>query len=109
AISLPADLNGSCTELHKLKNWPFAKRFLRHLKRKLNNKRNNHPRQLSPEAFRSIRSLKDFDTIYTAKAHGFKDALEYYAKCSCRQFLPNIKIPTLIINAMNDSFLSPEC
>lgn len=109
AISVPADLNGSCIELHKFKNWPFAKRFLKHLKRKLISKRNTYPGHLSMEAFNSIQSLKDFDNIYTAKAHGFKNALEYYTKCSCRQFLPNIKIPTLIINALNDSFLSPEC
>jgi predicted alpha/beta-fold hydrolase len=109
AISVPADLNGSCMELHKFKNWPFAKRFLRHLKRKLISKKSNYPHYLSEEAFNSILSLKDFDNKYTAKAHGFKDALEYYSKCSCRQFLPNIKVPTLIINALNDSFLSPEC
>ena len=109
AISVPADLNGSCMELHKLKNWPFAKRFLRHLKRKLVNKSNRYPQYLSAEAFNSIVSLREFDDVYTAKAHGFRNAADYYVQCSCRQFLPNIKIPTLIINALNDSFLSPEC
>jgi len=54
-------------------------------------------------------TLKDFDDIYTSRAHGFKDAYDYYAKCSCLQFLPYIKIPALIINALNDSFLGPEC
>ena len=47
--------------------------------------------------------------MYTSKAHGFKDALDYYEKASCLQFLPNIKVPSLIINALNDSFLSSEC
>ncbi len=57
----------------------------------------------------SIKNLKDFDDVYTSKAHGFKDALDYYEKCSSLQFLPGIKTPTLLINALNDSFLSPEC
>jgi predicted alpha/beta-fold hydrolase len=109
AISVPADLNGSCTELHKFKNWPFAKRFLKHLKRKLINKRHKYPQYLSEEKFNAILSLREFDNIYTSKAHGFRNAAEYYDQCSCRQFLPNIKVPTLIINALNDSFLSPEC
>lgn len=109
AISVPADLNGSCNELHKLKNRPFANRFLNHLKRKLLSKMNNYPDDLSVEAYCSILSLRDFDEVYTSKAHGFMDAADYYAKCSCRQFLPNIKTPTLIINALNDSFLSAEC
>ncbi|PKQ46285.1 YheT family hydrolase [Confluentibacter flavum] len=109
AISVPADLNGSCAELHKLKNRPFANRFLNHLKRKLLSKMNNYPEDLSVEAYCSILSLRDFDNVYTSKAHGFADAADYYAKCSCKQFLPSIKTPTLIINALNDSFLSPEC
>ena len=47
--------------------------------------------------------------MYTSKAHGFKDAFEYYEKASSGQFLPNIKVPSLIINAKNDSFLSESC
>ena len=109
AISVPADLAGSCNELHKPKNKPFSNRFLNHLKRKLIAKMNKYPEDLTVEMFCSITTLRDFDEVYTSKAHGFKDAAEYYAKCSCRQFLPNIKTPTLIINALNDSFLSPEC
>ncbi|NND12055.1 MAG: alpha/beta hydrolase, partial [Flavobacteriaceae bacterium] len=42
-------------------------------------------------------------------AHGFKDALDYYEKSSSLTFIPEIKTPTLILNATDDSFLSPEC
>ena len=58
---------------------------------------------------RQIKTLTSFDNVYTAKAHGFENALDYYLRCSSLQFLPNIKTPTLIINALNDSFLSAEC
>ena len=53
--------------------------------------------------------MNDFDNTYTSKAHGFKDAEDYYEQSSSLQFLPNIKTPTLIINALNDSFLSAKC
>ncbi|WP_111306985.1 YheT family hydrolase [Confluentibacter sediminis] len=109
AISVPADLNGSCGELHKFKNKPFSIHFLNYLKRKLLIKMNNYPEELPAEVWCSIMSLRDFDDVYTSKAHGFIDATDYYKKSSCKQFLPNIKIPSLIINALNDSFLSPEC
>ena len=49
---------------------------------------------------KSIVTLKDFDDIYTSKAHGFKDAMDYYTQSSSLQFLNNIGIPTLIINAL---------
>ncbi|WP_406683436.1 alpha/beta fold hydrolase [Seonamhaeicola sp. MEBiC1930] len=109
AVSAPCDLYGSCLELHKIKNRPYTIRFLNHLKGRLKNKLEKFPEAMSKEKFNAIRTLKDFDDLYTSKAHGFQDALDYYKKCSSLQFIPNIKIPTLIINALNDSFLSPEC
>ncbi len=109
AISVPCDLNGSCTELHKLKNRPYSIRFLKHLKEKLKTKQSQFPEVLTNETLDAIKTLRDFDDVYTSKAHGFNDASDYYKKCSSLQFLPNITIPTLIINALNDSFLSSEC
>lgn len=109
AISVPCDLYGSCKELHALKNRPYHDRFKTHLVDRLKIKQTQHTDMLSIEDIKSIKTLKDFDDVYTAKAHGFKDALDYYEQSSCLQFLPQIKTPTLIINALNDSFLSPEC
>lgn len=109
AVSVPCDLNGSCLELHTLKNRLYAMRFLKHLKNTLQNKIEKFPNKMSQEEFDTIKSLKDFDNVYTSKAHGFKDGLDYYEKSSCRQFLHNIKVPTLMINALNDSFLSAAC
>ena len=91
------------------KNKHYAIRFLGHLKDKLKPKLEQFPNSISVADFDSIKTLIDFDNVYTSKAHGFKGALDYYEKASCLQFLPNIKIPSLIINALNDSFLSAEC
>ena len=109
AISVPCDLEGSCLELHTLKNKLYAIRFLKHLKNRLKSKVEKFPGRLSYKDFETITSLKQFDDVYTSRAHGFEDASDYYKRSSCRQFLPNIKVPTLMINALNDSFLSPEC
>lgn len=109
AISAPCCLSGSAKELHTFKNILFHDRFKRHLVNRLKIKQKSFDKELSVEEIASIKTLYDFDTIYTSKAHGFKDALDYYEQCSSLQFLPNIKVPTLIINALNDSFLSPEC
>ncbi len=65
--------------------------------------------KMNPTDLKNIKSLKDFDDIYTSKAHGFKDAYDYYYKNSSNQFIPNIKIPILILNAKNDSFLNQDC
>ena len=75
----------------------------------MKNKQKYFPEKIALDDIKKIITLKDFDDFYTSRAHGFKDALDYYEKCSCLQFLPKIKIPTLIINAQNDSFIGPEC
>jgi uncharacterized protein len=109
AISVPSSLHGSCVELHKLYNVLYHNRFKKHLVEKLKQKQRRFPYLISDAEINSIKTLKDFDNVYTSKAHGFKDALDYYAKNSSLQFLNNISIPTLVINAENDSFLSSDC
>lgn len=109
AVSVPCFLYGSMLQLHKLKNVLYHDRFKKHLIEKLKVKHRLFPDNMSMETIRSIKTLKDFDDIYTSKVHGFKDALDYYEQSSSLQFLPNIKVPTLIINSNNDSFLSLEC
>ncbi|WCO00426.1 YheT family hydrolase [Psychroserpens ponticola] len=109
AISVPVYLNGSAKELHKLKNKAFAIRFKKHLVDKLKLKIIQFPDRISVMKINSIKTLRDFDEVYTSKAHGFEDALDYYEQSSSLQFLKNIKVPTLLINALNDSFLSSEC
>lgn len=109
AVSVPCYLTGSAQELHSFKNKLYHDRFLKHLLGRLKTKQIRFPELLSQQKLESIKTLSDFDNVYTSKAHGFEDALDYYTRCSSLQFLHNIKTPTLIINALNDSFLSPEC
>ena len=109
AVSVPCHLYGSCLELHTFKNILYADMFKKHLIAKLRSKQKQFPEIISTDEINSIKTLKDFDDVYTSRAHGFSDALDYYEKSSSLQFLPNIKVPSLIINALDDTFLSPEC
>jgi hypothetical protein len=106
AVSVPCYLDGSSLELHKFKNVLYHNRFRKHLVDKLKQKQIQYPENILVKEIISIRTLKDFDDAYTSKAHGFKDASDYYKQSSSLQFLKNISIPTLLINAKNDSFLS---
>ncbi|MCX7549831.1 YheT family hydrolase [Xanthomarina sp. F2636L] len=109
AVSVPCYLAGSAKELHTLKNKAFHDKFKNNLKTKLFLKSKQHVDILKDTDITSIKTLYDFDNLYTSKAHGFIDAFDYYEQSSSLQFLPNIQIPTLLINALNDSFLSAEC
>jgi len=109
AVSVPCSLHSSLIQLLQPKNYLYAKRFKDHLKAKMREKQQLFPSRISDADINNVKTLKDFDDIYTSRAHGFKDAMDYYKQCSSLRFLPNITIPTLIINAGNDSFLGPEC
>ncbi len=108
-ISTPLMLDKSLEELNKFSNSIYARFFLKSLRKKIKEKTEMFPNEISENEQKKIKTLLDFDMVYTSKAHGFKDAYEYYHKNSSLQFLPEIKIPVLIINAQNDSFLSPAC
>ncbi len=109
AVSAPCNLHSSCNQLLTRKNILYAQRFKKHLISKLKEKQRLFPNLVSDKDIKSIITLKDFDDFYTSNAHGFKDALDYYTQCSSLQFLPNIVIPSLLINAKDDSFLGEEC
>lgn len=109
AISVPCNLKDACNQLLRSKNVLYSARFKKNLLAKLRLKKQFFPTQITEREIKSIVTLKDFDNIYTGPAHGFKDADDYYTKCSCNQFLTAIKIPSLIINAKNDSFLGNDC
>jgi len=109
AISVPTSLRGSLECLMKPENWLYSKAFLINLRKKYQLKMKQYPDKMNVSDLNKIKTLKDFDDVYTSKAHGFKDAYDYYEKNSSNQFIPNIKIPVLILNAKNDSFLSEDC
>ena len=56
-----------------------------------------------------VATLRAFDDRYTAPLHGFKGAVDYYARCSCLPLIPHIRIPTLLVNAADDPFLPEAC
>lgn len=56
----------------------------------------------------SLRSFWNFDDKVTAPVNGFSNAVDYYRQASCEKYLKNIKIPTLIIHAIDDSIMTPD-
>lgn len=108
-FSAPCDLKASSEELAKFKNRIYMKRFLKMLHHKIKAKMKVMPDAINDDNFYQIKNFKDFDDRYTAPIHGFKNAEDYWRKCSSKQFIPSIKIPTLIVNAQNDPFLAGGC
>jgi predicted alpha/beta-fold hydrolase len=109
-ISVPCDLKGSSVALGRFSNKPYMMRFLRTLKKKAYEKTEKFPHSsLTTQNIRKAKNFYDFDNAFTAPAHGFENAFDYWKKSSSKQFIPNIKIPTLLITSFDDPFLSKSC
>ncbi|MCP4269039.1 MAG: alpha/beta fold hydrolase [Candidatus Brocadiaceae bacterium] len=108
-FSVPCDLEASTNELAKFKNKIFMRRFLTALHQKIKAKMETMPGQINDDDFHLIKDFKTYDDRYTAPLHGFKNAEDYWEKCSSNRFIPEIKIPTLIVNARNDPFIADGC
>ncbi|MFA5907095.1 MAG: alpha/beta fold hydrolase [Desulfobacula sp.] len=108
-FSVPCDLKESAAILGKPVNKIYMKRFLIMLHEKIKAKMKLMPGLINDKDYETIKDFKMFDDRYTAPIHGFKNAEEYWEKCSSKPYLSQIKIPTLIVNAVNDPFLPKAC
>jgi len=94
----------------------FSKIYQRHLMKSLNEsleqKCDMHDMKslinLDKKNVKNFKTFWEFDDAYTAPIHGFKDAKDYYAKSSSKQFLKHIKTNTLIIHSSDDPFMTPK-
>jgi predicted alpha/beta-fold hydrolase len=109
AFSAPCDLASSAQAMESYINRIYMNHFLRDLRRKIREKAETFPEAVSTEGLDHIRNFREFDGTYTAPLNGFLSAEDYWAKASSKPSLAGITVPTLLINALNDPFLGPEC
>lgn len=109
SISVPADLKSSSEKIGRGFNRVYELHFLVTLHWRMRTKARQFPEIAAMRKGKKINSLCDFDDVYTGPIHGFKDGNDYYEKCSSRHFIPEVKVPTLIINALDDPFLTEAC
>ncbi len=108
-FSVPVDLSASALRMAITENRIYMRHFLKSLREKIVKKRPLLPKNLAFDRLPQIRTFHEFDDLFTAPIHGFQNAVDYYRQASAQNYLKNIKIPTLLVNAQNDPFLAPSC
>lgn len=109
AISCPLDLYDSSFTLNKKRNYVYKMKFLLSFKKKLKEKNKLMPDKIDITGIDKLKDFNEFDERYTAKLGGYKNAEDYYKKESAINFIGDIKVPALIINAQDDPILSSKC
>ncbi len=105
AVSAPFDLAAGARHLEVGFSRLYRRYLVTKLKRKTRVKAALLRGRVSMEQVRSARTFVEFDDAATAPLHGFADAADYYARSSCGQYLPAIRVPTLLIHSADDPFL----
>lgn len=108
AVSVPFELEASVRALEKGFGRLYQWYLLRALKRATLDKFSCRSAPFDMAALAAARTLFEFDDLVTAPLHGFDGARDYYRRMSCRQFLPGIVAPTLIIQAADDPMVPPH-
>jgi predicted alpha/beta-fold hydrolase len=109
AVSVPVDLAASARALdQKPANRLYLARFMKTLTAKIEAKSTRFAADLDVTGIGDVRTFAEFDDRYTARLHGFRDAADYWERSSALRYLDGISTPALLLNALDDPFLTPE-
>lgn len=112
AVSAPMLLDICSTHMNKGFSKFYQRFLLKDLKHDLSKKYDKFDMQkyisLKKDDIKKLKNFWAFDNAYTAPVHGFSSAQDYYTKSSAKQYLKYITIPTLIIHAKDDPFMTSK-
>ncbi|MEY3106343.1 MAG: hypothetical protein RIT35_509 [Pseudomonadota bacterium] len=117
AVSVPLVLSICATKLDTGFSKFYRKILLSELKEHVEEKKLHLERLGNFQEVKRIEELGDisdiesfwqYDDRVVARLHHFKDVHDYYLRSSSRQFLKSIAITTLLIQALDDPFMTEE-
>jgi uncharacterized protein len=110
AISVPFELHKAAKRIQKgfsrFYQWYLLKCVRERLLVKF--KQIPAPAPINPLLLSHVQTIRDFDGHYTVPLHGFSSVDEYYTTASSRQYLRFIQVPTLVLHAKDDPFMTED-
>lgn len=106
AVCSPIDLAAGGQALGRgFSRQVYTRMFLRTMKPKALAKLAQYPGLFDRERLLAARTLHEFDNLFTAPLHGFRDTDDYWRRASALPHLPHLRVPTLVLNTRNDPFV----
>jgi predicted alpha/beta-fold hydrolase len=105
SIGSPLDLSAGGVALGRGFNLVYTRVFLATLKRKALAKLAQWPELARAQDIRAAATLHAYDNVFTAPVHGFRDADDYWTRASGKPWLGRVRVPHLVLNALNDPFV----
>lgn len=108
AVSVPFELHKSADRIQKGFSRLYQRHFLKCLQKRLEYKFQQQSTPVNLPPLSELKTIWEFDDKVTAPLHGFADVHDYYTKSSSRQYLRKIRVPTLLLQAKDDPFMTPD-
>jgi predicted alpha/beta-fold hydrolase len=105
AVSPVMELAVCVQALERRENFFYQWNFVRGLKRRMRRKAECFPERFPLDRLDRIRTVREFDEIYTAPHFGYRDASDYYHRASAMRVIDRVRVPALIITAEDDPFV----
>ena len=102
AVSPSVDLEETVRNIERAPNRPYHRAFVLSLRRLVERKKELYPALYDTRRLDRLRTVRDFDELYTAPHGGFDSAEDYYVRSSALPFVPRIRVPTVIVHARDD-------
>lgn len=107
AANPPIDLAACSGQIQRRENRIYDRNFLKNLRAQIRRLHDAFP-EIGPVDLSQVRSLYEFDDLYTAPRNGYRGAVDYYARNSAGPLIPRIQVPGLVIHAEDDPFIPLE-
>ncbi len=104
SVSAPVDLSATCRSMMRRRNTVYHRYLLGEMKQEATG-----PGAVLSIAERSAvlgsRTIWEYDNAFIAPRHGFEGAEDYYERCKPLRFMPGIRVPTLVVAALDDPWI----
>ena len=108
AVSPIIEISECTRALERPGNALYQWNFVRDLKRRMRRKERFQRGRFDLTNLDAVRTVREFDEVYTAPYFGFRSAEDYYYRASALRIIDRIMVPTLIITAEDDPFVPSQ-
>jgi len=108
AVSPIMEIEPCVAALERRQNVVYNWNFVRDLKRRMRRKERFHPGLFDLKRLNAVKTVREFDEVYTAPYFGFRSASDYYRRASAMRVVDRIAVPTLVITSEDDPFVPSQ-
>jgi predicted alpha/beta-fold hydrolase len=104
-VSVPFDLEAGANFMEASASRLYLRHLLPSLRAKIAAKRELLRGRIDVQRALHARTFFEFDDAATSPLYGFKDVHDYYRRASCAPRIGGVRVPTLVVHALDDPFL----